>query len=107
MDLYRGRLRIRKNSTASGSVSRAVVILVVLQNRFVILAAVEHAKNGNHLGVYVEGDHCAFLVVGYAQARPYLISSGAAKGERAHALAMAQMASVYRRGMSGDAASEI
>jgi hypothetical protein len=49
----------------------------ILENRFVVLTAVEHANDGNLLCV-----HGAIFVVGDAQAGPYIIAHGAAMGNR-------------------------
>ncbi|HSG22675.1 MAG TPA: hypothetical protein VLA64_06905 [Azonexus sp.] len=64
---------------------RRAVFGVVLQDRFVVLAAVENANDRYLLGVHVEGDHGAFLVVGDVQAGPHRTSSrtGAAMGSGA------------------------
>ena len=67
----------------------AIVVRVVMQDRFIVLPAVENADDGNHIGVRVEGDHCPLLVVGDAQAGPHVIASGAAKGKRAQTVAVA------------------
>jgi hypothetical protein len=46
---------------------------IILENRFVVLAAVEHANDGYLICVHVEGDHGALFVVG--DARPGRTSS--------------------------------
>ena len=53
--LFGGVSESGKNSTPRGSVLRAV-LGVVLQNRFVVLAAIKHADDGNLLGV----QYCSF-----------------------------------------------
>ena len=58
-----------------------------MQDRFVVLPTVEHTDDGNLFGVYVKGDHHAFLVVGDAQAGPHIVAPGAAmSGEAAAAM---------------------
>jgi hypothetical protein len=53
---------------------------VLLQDRCVVLTAVENANDGCLLGVHIKGDHGAFLVIGDAQAGPDIIAQGTAKG---------------------------
>ena len=42
------------------------VVRVVVQDRLVVLPAVEHADDGNQIAGHIEGDHGALAVVGVA-----------------------------------------
>lgn len=63
--------------------------VVVAQDRFVVLAAVEDTDDGHHLGIHTEGDDRPLLIVCNAQARPNVIALGPAKGKRAQAFTVA------------------
>ena len=47
---------------------------VVLQDRLVILAAIEHAKNGHQVSVDDEGDDHALAVVSHPQSRTHIVA---------------------------------
>ncbi len=64
------------------------VFRIVLKDRFEVLPAVEDADDGNQIAIYIEGDHCPFLVVGDPQTWPHVIALSAAKRGCVQALAL-------------------
>ena len=74
--------------TLEGQAAGDSVVRVVVQDRLVVLPAVEHANNGNQIAGHVEGDHDALAVVRDAQAGPHIVAQGATPRERAQAFAV-------------------
>jgi hypothetical protein len=63
--------------------------VIVSQDRFVVLPAVEDADDRHRLGVHIEGDDGTLFVICDAQAWPHVITLCPAKGKRAQAFAVA------------------
>jgi hypothetical protein len=77
-----GALRRLSTTKATNWVAFRLRFCVFLQDRFVVLAAIKHAKNGHQVDVHDESDDHALALVGHPQPRTYIFALVPASWER-------------------------